>query len=105
MKKIITFAVVLGILTGGIVFYTMRMQERAVQENVVKSLSKEIQLVHSAWKDSLVPDAEEGRVYRKANKDMATIVELTDSIITIDWDGWGVETFEKDAEGNWKLKK
>lgn len=101
MKKIITFAAILGILTGGIIFYSMRVQEETVATKAVKSLSEEILVKAPKWTDYLVPDKEPGRVYRKSNQDPATIVDLTEDSITVDWDNWDGETFKKGPDGVW----
>ncbi len=105
MKKIIIFAVVLGVLTGGIIFYTMNKAEEESNIIAPKILPAEISVEQGLWKDTLVPDKEPGRVYRKANKDAATIVELTNDTIVVDWDNWGVETFKKDQNNIWKREK
>lgn len=102
MKKIIVFAIVLGVLTGGIIFYTMRKAEEEVDVIAPKSLPTEISVEQGRWSDILVPDKEPGRVYRKSNKDAATIVELTNDTIVIDWDNWGVEAFHKEGNNIWK---
>lgn len=103
MKKIILFAVVLGVLTGGIIFYAQKMQEETVPQVVVQQLKQEIQIVHPKWKDVFVNDVEPGRIYRKKTKEYATILELTDNSITIEWDRWGVEKFVKDKDGSYRL--
>ncbi len=102
MKKIITFAVILGVLTGGIIFYATRKIEENSTITAPKVLPAEIVVSQGQWKDTLVPDREPGRVYRKGNKDAATIVDLTDDTIVVDWDNWGVETFKKDQDNIWK---
>lgn len=102
MKKIITFAVILGVLTGGILYYAMRKMEDQSKARDLKSLPTEISVNQGQWKDILVPDKEEiGRVYRKANTDYATIVSLTDDTLVLDWDNWGTETFKKDKNNVW----
>ena len=104
MKKVVLFAVILGILTGGIIFYAQKMQEETAPQVVVHKLKEEIKIVHPRWKDVFVNDEEEaGRIYRKANKDYATILDMTDDSITIEWDRWGVEKFVKDKDGSYKL--
>lgn len=103
MKKIILFAVVLGVLTGGIIFYAQRMQEETAPQVVIHQLKQEIQIAHPKWNDVFVNDAEPGRIYRKKTKEYATILELTDNSITIEWDRWGVEKFVKDKDGTYKL--
>ena len=102
MKKIIIFAVILGVLTGGIIFYTMRKAEEESAMIAPKVLPASISVEQGSWSDMLVPDKEPGRVYRKGNSDMATIMDLTDDTIVIDWDNWGIETFKKDQNNIWK---
>ncbi len=101
MKKIITFAIVLGVLTGGIIFYSMRKLEDESLAVSPKSLPAEISVHHGSWDDILVPDKEPSRVYRKSNQDMATVIDLSDDTIVVDWDNWGIETFKKDESNVW----
>lgn len=103
MKKVVLFAVILGILTGGIIFYAQKMQEEVVSQKAAYQLKTEIQIAHPSWSDVLVNDTEPGRVYRKTNVDYATIIDMTDDSITIEWDRWGVEKFVKDKDGSYRL--
>ncbi len=59
-------------------------------------------VIHPRWTDVFV--FEEKRVYRHQNKDYATIMKKTDNVLTIKWDKWGTETFEK-KDNIWYLKK
>ena len=102
MKKIIVFAVILGVLTGGIIFYTMRKAEEESAIIAPKVLPAAISVEQGHWKDMLVPDKEPGRIHRQANNDAASILDLTDDTIVIDWDNWGIETFKKDQNNIWK---
>lgn len=103
MKNVILFVAILGILTGGIVFYAQKTQENVVPLAKVYQLKEEIKVVHSKWEDTFVNDDEPGRIYRKENKDYATILDMTDDSVTIEWDRWGVEKFVKDTDGSYKL--
>lgn len=108
MKTFITFAVVLGILTGGIYYYiqqkTIENQEVEQQKNLV--LTNEIPVQHPSWKDKFVAIPNEpGRMKRESGEDYATILELTPDSITVSWDRWGIETFKKDSDGIYKLLK
>ena len=45
MRKVILFAVILGILTGGILFYAQKMQEETAPKVVVHKLKEEIKII------------------------------------------------------------
>lgn len=106
MKTIITFAVILGILSGGIYYYVQQKNDvnNAVEQQDVHVLTYNIPVKHPSWSDKLVPiSSEPGRVKREAGNDYATILELTPDLITVSWDRWGIETFKKGADGTYTL--
>ncbi len=106
MKTIITFAVILGILSGGIYYYVQQKHDvnAVIQQQETPVLTYNIPVNHPSWKDTLVPvQNEPGRVKRKSGNDYATILELTPDLITISWDRWGIETFKKNSDGTYKL--
>ena len=111
MKTVILSAAILGILTGGILYYAQHKQtNRTITiENSKKNapaLTYDIPVKHPSWKDVLVPVKNEtGRVQRKGVNDYATILELKPDSITIAWDNWGTETFVKQQDGTYTLKK
>lgn len=102
MKTVILFAVILGVLSGGVYYYVQQKTPTNVieEQQNIPSLSEPITVKHPQWKDQLLPvQGEPGRVKREANSDYATILELTPDSITISWDRWGIETFKKNKEG------
>ncbi len=109
MKTIITFAVILGILCGGIYYYEQIKKSditNPVSLQNIASLQNEITINHPSWSDTLVPvQNEPGRVKRKDGGDFATIVELKPNSITISWDNWGIETFEKNENNIYVFKE
>ena len=111
MKTVILSAAILGVLTGGILYYAQYKQE-SQSINIEKSLKNaptltyDIPVKHPAWQDVLIPvENEAGRVQRKNMVDYATILELKPNFITVTWDNWGTETFEKQKDGIYTLKK
>ncbi|MBR6730499.1 MAG: glycosyltransferase family 2 protein [Alphaproteobacteria bacterium] len=57
---------------------------------------------HPQWEGHFVFENE--RVCRHDSKDCATIIEKTSDKMTIKWDDWGTETFEK-KDNIWTIKK
>ncbi len=116
MKTIIFYVAIIGILSGGIYYYVQTNNEASLgrsaltatlnEKKEIQSLTQPITIVHPEWSDNLVPVPNEpGRVKRETRDDAASIVDLTDSSITIIWDAWGVEQFNKGADGKYTLYK
>ncbi len=58
--------------------------------------------IHTQW-ESYFKREENKRIVKCIDKDTATIIEETDSLIRLKWDRWGVETFKKEKEGVYRL--
>ncbi len=112
MKTIIFYTALVAILSGGIYYYVQSSgnMDSTVTSSIsapvdsknIKSLTETISITHPKWTDNLVGIKDEpGRVKRERQGDEATIVELTDNSITISWDNWGVEQFDKGANGKY----
>ena len=102
MKTVITVAVILGVLSGGIYYYVQQKSVDSVfmEQQSIPSLSEPVAAEHTMWKDRFVPiQGEPGRVKRESNDDYATILELTPDSITVSWDKWGIEIFKKNEKG------
>ena len=63
-----------------------------------------LHIVHPFWNDYLVFD-DEARIHRFQTNHKATSLEKNTNYITIKWDDWGVETFVKNKDNIYYLKK
>lgn len=98
MNKIISFLTVLFVLNSGILYYTHQLDMLNKDALIPIVLSQPIRAKHTVWEDTILPDAEKGRVYRKKNNTKGTLIELNNNQIVIDWDKWGIEIFEKSSD-------
>lgn len=108
MKTVITFAIILGILSGGIYYYVENKGLTSIEAQEIQypTLTENLDVQHPSWSGTLIPvPNEDGRVQRKDTNDYATVLELTPEMIKISWDNWGIEIFQKDTDGVYKLKK
>lgn len=67
-----------------------KLKAQMCPENVEKA----IWVKHEYWSDFFVFE-NKNRIYRHSNKDRATVVKNTPQSITIKWDNYGIEEFEK----------
>lgn len=72
------------------------LQEKKVYD--CKKTAGAYYLVHPNWQDYLIPAKDKTKVARESNDTQtATILSLENDIITLKWDGWGIERFKCNA--------
>ncbi len=94
MKKILSFVIVLGLLSGGVFYYsggTLSSSDRT------SKLEKEVAVQHPSWKDTIIP-LEEGRIKRKGTGDTGNVQNVTTDSFEIVWDKWDIEVFKKNPK-------
>lgn len=60
---------------------------------------------HKHWNDVFIFDKENRVCRRRAPSECGTILKKKDNVITLQWDKWGIETFEKQSDQAWHLKQ
>ncbi|MBR4926846.1 MAG: glycosyltransferase family 2 protein, partial [Alphaproteobacteria bacterium] len=68
--------------------------EKLKEQRCPQNFEQAIWVKHKYWDDFFIFEGT-NRLYRHANKDSATVVKNTPQSITIKWDNYGIEEFEK----------
>lgn len=89
-----------SVMRGGLVPGDFRGRNWSISTNQDHS-EHLFEIRHPGWHDLVRVFG--NRAHRSERKDEATVLSLTDTEITLKWDGWGTESFRKDGDGIFHL--
>lgn len=96
MKKILPFIIVLGLLAGGVFYYSGGF-ESLTEPKTRDYLTAEVKVQHPGWSGSIIP-LENGRAQRKGHSDAGKIQNATDDSFELVWDKWDIEVYKKNPK-------
>lgn len=91
-----------SVMRGGLVSGDFRGRNWRISANDEHS-EQLIEIRHPAWHDLVRIFG--NRAHRCEKKDEANVLSITDTEVTLKWDGWGTETFRKSRNGVFYLDK